>query len=89
MSLLSLLNETADHGLSDAERQSRREEVNRTLGEMGNEAIDATLTNLYRIAESRARSNARRLSAPTPARHEGWLALLRRVLTPSRRRSHL
>lgn len=88
MSLLSLLQDTADHRLSESERQSRREEVNRTLGEMGNEAIDATLTSLYRIAESKARRNARRLTQQPAARHEGWFALLRRVLTLSKRRSH-
>ena len=48
--------------LSPGEQQSRRDEVNRVLGEMGDEAIAATLASLYRLAEVDARRKARKLA---------------------------
>lgn len=60
--LLNLIGTHAEPRLSPSEQQYRRDEVNRVLGEMGDEAIAATLASLYRMAEADARRKARTLA---------------------------
>lgn len=60
--LLSLFRKHANHRLSESELRFRREEVNRELSEMGDEAIAQALNSLYRLAESDARHRARELA---------------------------
>jgi hypothetical protein len=60
--LLCLFRRHADHRLSGAELQQRREEVNRELSELGNEAFNEALQTLYRLAEAEARRNAGELA---------------------------
>lgn len=88
ISLLALLQENADHRLSESERQARREEVNQTLGALGNEEIDATLTTLYRVAESRARRSAKSSAGNVAeSASTGWLSFFRRIWSGSGRRT--
>lgn len=60
--LQSLFHKHANRRLSESELRVRREEVNRELAEMGDDAITEALHSLYRLAEADARRKARELS---------------------------
>lgn len=60
--LLSLFRKHANRRLSESELRARREEVNRELTDMGDEAIAQALNSLYRLAEADARRKARELA---------------------------
>ncbi len=60
--LLSLFRKHANHRLSESEQRLRRDEVNRVLSEVGDDAIAQALKSLYRLAETDARRKARELA---------------------------
>ena len=60
--LLSLFQKHSNRRLSESQLQSRREEVNRELSEMGDDAIREALHSLYRLAEADARRKAQEFS---------------------------
>ncbi len=66
--LLALFRKHANHRLSESELNHRREEVNRELSEMGDEAIAEALHSIYRLAEADARRRARDVSRAMAAR---------------------
>ena len=85
--LLSLFQKHSNRSLSESELCFRREEVNRVLGEMGDDALTQTLDTLYRLAEADARRKARVLARALTARQpESWLAFFRRRLWSPKRR---
>jgi len=61
--LLSFFRSRAERRLSDSELRARREEVNRELRELGDEAFTDALRSLYALAEADARRKARDLAS--------------------------
>jgi len=82
--LLKLFHKQSNQRLSESEQRFQRDEVNRVLGEMGDEAITQSLNTLYRLAEADARKNARVLTQAIREPQSGsWITNLRRRLWSS------